>query len=117
MNVEGRLRKLEEQRKAEAASGCYCPGRNLLVVWPGQEEADSTCPVCGRERTVLRVEYVSPGEPEEQREALESLTPEQRKEAEERMLAGETVTLEAEPEDCPPPPGGLRKYKYSRFYK
>jgi len=59
------------------------------------------------------VEYVSPGEPEEQREALESLTPEQRKEAEERMLAGETVTLEAEPEDCPPPP----KYKYSRFYK
>lgn len=110
-NLEGRLRRLEAALRAEGGRACSCS--EPMVLWPGEEQTDTACPVCSRERTVLRVEYVSPGEPEEQREALESLTPEQRKEAEERMLAGETVTLEAEPEDCPPPP----KYKYSRFYK
>ena len=64
MNVEGRLRKLEEQRKAEAASGCSCSGP--LVLWPGEEQTDTACPVCGRERTVLKVTYSSSPEPEEQ---------------------------------------------------
>lgn len=52
MNYESRLRKLEEK----AGSGeCTCS--RPLVVWPDQTDQDPTCPKCGRERVILKVEY------------------------------------------------------------
>jgi len=113
MSIESRLRRLETRRQAVAASPCSCNGP--LVLWPGEEQEDITCPECGRPRTVVRVQYED-GEPEEQREALESLTPEEKREAEEHMLAGETVILEVQSEDWPPPCKGLRKYR-GRLFK
>lgn len=58
MNFDSRLRRLEEK----AGSGkCTC-GSRPQIIWPDQaDQVDATCPKCGRERVVLRVEYTAPG--------------------------------------------------------
>lgn len=109
-NLEGRLRRLEAALRAEGGRACSCSGP--LVLWPGEEQTDTACPLCGRERTVLRVEYKTPVplEPEEQKKDLEYLTPEQRKEIEERVVAGETTIFLPPREGDRTPGGGLQEY-------
>lgn len=74
MNFESRLKRLEEKT---GSGECTCTGP--LIIWPGQDQEDITCPKCGRERVVIRVVYAAPGGPEGQAESLATLTPEMRK--------------------------------------
>jgi hypothetical protein len=103
MNFESRLKKLE----AKAGSGkCTCSGP--LVVWPDQTDLDATCPKCGRERVVLKVEYSILAGPEGMEATIAQFTPEHRKEVENAILTG-TILLPKQ-EDYPPSPTALKEY-------